>query len=156
MSDQDSQRFKLDMARFGAKAAAKPNIVVRKVALDLLRGIVLDTPVDTGRARANWQASVGSPIISQVDYAGGPGGAAYAALAEGARTIQAAGQGDDPQDVVIFLSNNVPYIDALEHGHSAQAPAGMVRRNLARFPYLVQEAASDPLVDQQAELESSR
>ena len=31
------------------------------------------------------------------------------------------------QDTVWTIANNLPYVEALENGHSKQAPAGMVK-----------------------------
>jgi hypothetical protein len=39
----------------------------------------------------------------------------------------------------VFLTNSVPYAWAIEHGHSGQAPQGMVRVNVARFKRLIAE-----------------
>lgn len=131
--------FSLALERFGEKAVGKTQVIVRKVALDLFRGIVMDTPVDTGRARANWQVSIGRPALGQIKHDSGSGQlAAEAAIGAGTPSIQAA-----KGDVAIYLTNNVPYIVPLEEGHSGQAPEGMVRKNIARFPYLVEEAARE-------------
>jgi hypothetical protein len=139
MRDFTGSSFRLALERFGENAAGKTQLIVRKVALDLFRGVVMDTPVDTGRARANWQVSLGRPAIGQVKHdSGSPELAAEAAIGAGTPTIQAA-----PGDVAIYLTNNVPYIVPLEEGHSGQAPQGMVRKNIARFPYLVEEAAKE-------------
>jgi hypothetical protein len=130
--------FALDLRRFGEKVNGNASRVVRGVALELLRGVVMDTPVDTGRARANWQTTVGSPALGDYDYKGGPGAAANEAISDGTQTIQAV-----EGDAAIFLTNNLPYIVLLEEGHSQQAPAGMVRKNIARFPFLVEQKARE-------------
>jgi hypothetical protein len=43
------------------------------------------------------------------------------------------------------VSNNVPYITALEHGHSSQAPQGMVGITMLEAPALVERIASEVL-----------
>jgi hypothetical protein len=43
------------------------------------------------------------------------------------------------------ISNPVPYVTALEHGHSRQAPAGMVGITLAETPALVERMAREEL-----------
>lgn len=137
-------QFALDLKKFGQLTSSKMLTVVRKTALELLRGVVLNTPVDTGRARANWQVSLGAPADSEVGWEGYTPGAVEAngaaaaaqALKDGAGTIQKA-----KAEVAIYLSNNLPYIERLENGWSQQAPAGMVRITIARFPYLVEQAA---------------
>lgn len=134
--------FALDLQAFGAKTADRMNLVMRKVGLDILTGIVELTPVRTGRARANWQTTIGSPAEGEV-VSYDAGGAAGQAIASGADAISKA-----EGDITIFLTNNVPYIERLENGWSQQAPNGMVRQTIARFPYLVEEACGDPSLSQ--------
>jgi len=79
---------------------------------------VLATPVDTGRARANWIVSVGRPryqTTPDVD----PSGAQ--AIAQGVRAVQSFKGGS------IFITNSLPYIEFLEDGSSKQAPGGMTK-----------------------------
>ena len=49
-----------------------------------------------------------------------------AILKEAEQTASGSQLGDD-----IWISNNLPYIEALEEGHSQQAPHGMVALSLA-------------------------
>jgi hypothetical protein len=98
--------------------------VKRKVALTIDQTVVLETPVDKGRARANWIASSGAPEGGERIQVGdgiSAGDAANLAIDQARAAISRA-VGD------IFISNNVPYIVPLNNGHSAQAPAGMVER----------------------------
>ncbi len=99
--------------------------LVRKVALDALRGIVLKTPVDTGRARGNWQVTIGQPAAGKIDYADKGGGPT---ISKGTGEILAA-----PPIGKIWLTNNLPYAERLEHGWSQQAPAGMVQLTLVEI-----------------------
>lgn len=76
-----------------------------------------------GRARGNWQCSIGAPIVTEIDRIDPSGSRA---TAEVKKTVKAG--------EVNYLSNNVPYISRLEYkGHSTQAPNGMVRISLQRF-----------------------
>ena len=136
MSDSLFGHFAIDLKRFGEKAEANVERIFQKVALDLFRGVVMSTPVDTGRARGNWQVTLGAPASGEVNVTGSALGVGAASVAHGAETVKRA-----KGDVSIFLTNNLPYIRALEYGHSKQAPNGMVRQNVARFPYLVDVAA---------------
>ncbi len=91
----------------------------KKLAFEAFRRVILRTPVDTGRARGNWQASIGTPIggILEITSKGFAGAAAK----------QFAKVKDLKPFNVIFLTNNLPYILVLEGGdHSDQAPQGMV------------------------------
>lgn len=84
-----------------------------------------DTPVDTGWAAANWVPSVGQPF----DGSGYKKDPQPGDVAERARMAQ---EGTNailswqPEQGPIFSSNNVPYIGALNAGHSPQAPPGFV------------------------------
>lgn len=93
---------------------------MRRAAIAADQAIVLGTPVDTGRARANWIVSIGSPDLTTNDNTD-PGG--DAAIQQGVATINGwkVGRGS------IFLSNSLPYIVPLEEGSSAQAPNGMTK-----------------------------
>ena len=102
--------------------------VVRKIALDALKGIVQKTPVDTGRARGNWQVTLGQPAAGEVGYVEKGGGPT---ISKGTGEILVA-----PPIGKIWLTNNVPYIQKLEHGlpgGSRQAPAGMVQLTLVEI-----------------------
>lgn len=111
--------FTLDVSNFVDKASKTADAEVRKICLDLVTGIVLKTPVDTGRARANWFTSIGSPSVS-VTASTDPSGSSSISSALGAIS-KATGN-------VLWITNNLPYIYRLEfEGWSKQAPAGMVR-----------------------------
>ena len=51
--------FSLDLSRAIERAKGKQETVIRKVMLETFSKVVMKSPVDTGRFRANWQASVG-------------------------------------------------------------------------------------------------
>lgn len=111
--------FTLDVSNFVDKASKTADAEVRKICLDLVTGIVLKTPVDTGRARANWFTSIGSPSAN-VTNSTDPSGSSSISSALGAIS-NATGN-------VLWITNNLPYIYRLEfEGWSKQAPAGMVR-----------------------------
>ena len=116
--------FSDDMRRFARKTDDSSDRIVRAVTLSLFNGIVRDTPVDTGRARGNWQTDVGAPAESEIDRIDKAGSAAMAEIQ--AKTPEGAGQ-------VTFLANNLPYVILLENGSSQKAPEGMVRRNMLRI-----------------------
>lgn len=91
------------------------------------------TPIDTGWASANWVPSVGEPFsdpgISQVNEPTPAQVAARARVAEdGVNDVLSWRNGEGP----IFSTNNVPYIGALNAGHSGQSPAGFVQAAIER------------------------
>ena len=98
--------------------AVKANTLkaVKRAAIAADQAAVFATPVDTGRARANWLVAIGAPNVVATESTD-----ANAALSQGSIMAQSykLGQGG------IFITNNVPYIGLLDAGSSAQAPAGM-------------------------------
>lgn len=79
------------------------------------------TPVDTGWASANWWISVGSASTSNTGPAGDVG-ARQSQQAQGLADILSY----DPSKGVIYITNNVPYINRLNNGWSQKSPAGFV------------------------------
>jgi hypothetical protein len=49
----------------------------------------------------------------------------------------------DAAGKVHYITNNLPYAWRLEHGHSKQAPAGMVGLTVVEFAGIVDKAAND-------------
>lgn len=97
-------------------------IFMKKISMDILSGVVMKTPVDTGRARGNWDASVNNEPTGFQEEKKDKTGADT--IEKGKQTIQGADvskHGD-----TIFLVNNVPYISDLEKGSSRQNRAGML------------------------------
>ncbi|WP_312964599.1 hypothetical protein [Stutzerimonas kunmingensis] len=121
--------FSGDIRSFTTKTVEAHGKITRVATLELFSGVIKATPVKTGRARGNWQTSVGAPVNGEIAREGDA-----PALAEvEAKTPQGAGQ-------VTYLSNNLPYIDELENGSSTQAPEGMVRKNMDRVQRMVETA----------------
>lgn len=90
---------------------------IRYIAMQILTAIDIAAPVDTGRFRNNNLESLQHPdfgISDNVD----PNGTI--AVQRGIGVIsKAANYG------VIYIQNNLPYAEALENGHSQQAPTGV-------------------------------
>ena len=117
------REFLGNLKREGGDAIGVLPVIQKKIALQALSGVVNRTPVDTGRARGNWQTTVGQPALGQVDGTD----------KDGSPTIEdglSALVNLEPFDQV-WITNNVPYIEALENGHSDQAPAGMLAVTVA-------------------------
>lgn len=111
---------------------------VRQSALVADQVAVMETPVDTARARANWITSIGSPVSREEDppVAGDAGASATKALLQGASVISRwkVGQGS------IFITNNVDYIIPLDEGSSQQSPEGMTKPALAAAQQVLRRA----------------
>lgn len=87
----------------------------RKIAFEAFSRVIARSPVDTGRFRANWNVSYGTPNYQTTERALG-GGEAEALKA---LTLPVGG--------IVYLSNGLPYAQRLEFGWSKQAPNGMIR-----------------------------
>lgn len=91
--------------------------------------VITRTPVKTGRARGNWNASINSPDESTDD-----GRSAAQAQSNARSTANGLKLGDS-----FHLTNGLPYIRPLEYGSSKQAPRGMVRITLDEFNAALRE-----------------
>ena len=108
--------------------------VKRTFAFGLYNKIVEKTPVDTGRAKCNWNIS-----INKQDSTTNNGYTVKdlaTRIRENAGIVNEQGKAED----VIYISNNLPYIEALEHGHSQQAPEGMVKMTLVNAQNILNAA----------------
>ena len=92
--------------------------IEKTIVLDAFTSIIMKTPVDTGRARGNWQINTGGPAAG---FAKTNSKTGRAPLRKGTSEINNA-----PAHSAYYIVNNVPYVPYLENGSSKQAPLGMV------------------------------
>jgi hypothetical protein len=121
--------FEDQLRAFQVKTERNLTQVGRKVALEMFKRVIYKTPVDTGRARANWQVTIGSQASGTVEIDDKSGGATMS-------KATAASAGFNAGDT-IYLTNNLPYIRKLEEGSSQQAPTGMVALTVQEFAAVV-------------------
>lgn len=124
--------FARDIAQWAKKAGFSTEEAVRVTCRTLNHGIVMDSPVDTGRFRGNWQGTIGSPASGTFDTEDKSGAGTLA---------KANAAADQSVGSVYYLVNNLPYARRLEYGYSSQAPAGMVRVAVQNFQAAVAAAA---------------
>lgn len=133
-------RFVIDLQRFAKKANADVKQAIRKITLEAFKRVILRTPVDTGRARANWSLSTGAPVTFSIVGEDKSGSATLKKTSDGVMVWECSGG--------IFLSNNLPYIPVLEYGRadgkpgSNQAPNGMVRITVAEMQAWARQASN--------------
>ena len=125
--------FKLALSEFAAKAGERADQVVRQVVLEMAARIIVRSPVDTGRFRANWRLGVDAPITGTTEATDKTGDQAQGQIAA-ALPERAAGR-------VLYLTNNLPYAWRLETGWSKQAPLGMVSLTALEFNGIVDGVA---------------
>lgn len=128
--------FTLDMKAFAKRVGDDAEVLVKTICIDLLKDIVLNTPVDSGRARANWQCSINTPISGQLSFSADSGSGITApreSAASGDAILRGQAVAAQAAGNVFWISNNLPYIYRLEfEGWSKQAPNGMVRLAIDR------------------------
>jgi len=105
---------------------------VRGTLFGLSSRIIKESPVDTGRFRGNWQASIGSPAPSTTSRLDSTGAGS---INDVAVTVQGLKLGQ-----TFYLANNLPYARRLEYGYSKQAPSGFLRINLQRVQLEINKA----------------
>jgi hypothetical protein len=142
--------FSLDVKKFSESFIEGAEHAVRGSAIKLFGEVIRSTPVDEGRARANWFATGQQPSVkltNQEDLSRNGDDTAFAV----ATAV------DKLKDwSVITLTNNLPYINKLEfggygdgpkttNGYSKQAPAGMVRVNISRYNFILEQEAKKVL-----------
>ena len=123
--------WSLDLNKYAEKCKKNLNDVKKEVAISLYSSIVKKTPVDTGRARGNWHISVGQENYDTFDkVTKSPLKSEYSKMEN---------SGDKPT----YIQNNLPYIVALEYGHSKQAPNGMVGITVANMQKYIEKAIAE-------------
>lgn len=146
--------FAIGVAKFAQRTKQDLRTVVKGIVVEAFSSVVLMTPVDKGRARANWQVSVNVPASGTTEAVDPTGGEVLAKIK--ALDVQLGN--------TYFLTNNLPYAGTLEYGgypvpvkkgtyvkgvgyvikseggFSKQAPAGMVRVTMARIQTIVEDA----------------
>lgn len=115
--NQSLLRLNTILAAFSKKVQLDQVSLQKKVALQILTGVVTKTPVDTGRARGGWQVDIDGFNFQAIDS----DKAGNSTINEGLQRLQ-----NLQPNQVVRIGNNVVYITELEKGSSLQAPTGMV------------------------------
>jgi hypothetical protein len=101
------------------------NVAIRKIAIEVFRRIIMGTPVREGRARGNWQATIGTPAQGILDVVDPAGNATVQAM------IAEVSKWTPEDDLPAFITNNLPYIQRLNDRWSQQAPANFIEQVIA-------------------------
>lgn len=114
--------------------------LMKAVVIETLKRLVLKTPVDTGRARANWGLHRALVEATADEEAKDPTG--QATINIGFQDAKRFRVGD-----TVYIVNGLDYIPALEDGHSGQAPQGMVKVTVkeieTHFPEIVRRVRNE-------------
>lgn len=121
-----------DLAKIAARNKAKLLKVAQNSLMRVGGSIVLKSPVDTGRFRANWMSAYGGIDSSTTDAVSTSGAESIGRLDAKLNGL-AVGQ-------LFYFTNSLPYAQRLEYdAWSQQAPAGMVRLSVANWQTIVAE-----------------
>lgn len=133
---EEAARFANDLQQFATEIDIDLGILTKRVVLQIFTGIILKTPVDTGRLESNWAINVAGPAPApshaiKGDVKGDKRSKA-SVNAEALNYAAAAVNAVDGKQVV-YITNNLPYASYVEHGTDRNAPVGMVARTLAEI-----------------------
>ena len=138
-------KWSLDLKKYANKNKVKINEIRRNFAFLLYSSIVKKTPVDTGRARGNWNISIGKDDLSVTHD----------------KKVKFKTKQEVPlatKDESIYIVNNIDYITKLEYGgypnpaktgnktvngYSKKAPNGMVGVTLANVEKFFDQATKE-------------
>lgn len=125
-----------DLPRIIARHQRRINRAVEKTTKEAVvkaqETAVLATRVDTGLARSNWFATIGTPSVGVIPpYAPGlklgkgERANATAAINQAKNVVRAWSL---ESQALIFITNNTPYIETLNNGRPAVAPDNMLEK----------------------------
>lgn len=139
--------------QFSVEVPEQLDGAAKKITIDFFSGVIRDTPVDTGRLRANWQCTIGGTASGELDVTDKQG---QETINKMVQTVDAA-----PRDFVAYLTNNLAYAPVAEFGlwkdkdgkpangprtisgYSTQAPFGMVGLNVSRISHFIKQAVAE-------------
>lgn len=96
-------KWTIDLSKYAELQKKKIKDIRKSFVFQLYSSIVQKTPVDTGRARANWDVTIKTPSTSQTK----------------STKVKFANKHQLPKadnDESFFIANNLPYIETLEYG----------------------------------------
>jgi len=115
------QQFNTALTAASKKIGGDIQKFIKQVCIEIFKRFIMRTPVDTGRARGNWQVEINRPASGTVeesmwDQVFERGAAKLAQL---------------PPFSIVHITNNVEYVYYLEYVRpSQQHPEGMVEITL--------------------------
>ena len=124
--------FAKDLDKISLNLKGYAEEMVRGTLFALSSRIIKESPVDTGRFRGNWQASVNTPKKGKLQRKDKSGAAS---INEVSSIVMSLDMGQ-----TFYLTNNLPYARRLEYGYSKQAPSGMLRINVMRVQSELEKA----------------
>jgi hypothetical protein len=125
----------MDLGKFATKASQRVDNIRRILLVKLFKAVIFDTPRLSGMLQGNWQTSTSSPLLGKLPLR--PSSEADGEVDSVANGIQG--------NQTAYFRNNLSYAYRVEFdGWShTKAPAGMMRKNVARIMSLVNAAIAE-------------
>lgn len=105
-----------------------------RLATTIIQSLAKETPVDTGRARYNWQFTFDMPADQAFIYTGDPAAATGLAIERALPEIL-----QIKDFCTTYITNNVIYVIFLNYGTSTQAPAYYINDIVRRSVYAIKQ-----------------
>lgn len=105
-------------SQFTLEVIKESETYIKKTAGDMLSAVIVGSPVDTGQFRSNHRVSLNHPDDTNVKTNGNTapiGIMDTQVLNDGLNVLKSAKLGG-----LIYIQNNLPYAQRLEHGYSEQ------------------------------------
>lgn len=137
MANYIVRKFQGDIDKWINQVKTGLDDVIREFVKAVHADLVKRSPVDTGRFRANWQITynhIPMYALNEYDKSG------EKTIASGIRTANVLPLGRGGAVTTIYFSNMLIYANALEYGHSQQAPAGVLGLVAIRLRSYMSEA----------------
>ena len=122
MANYSIREFQANIDKWIEKVDSGLTDCVEIFAGKVQEALVNGSPVDTGRFRGNWQVTGNAPPLHALNNYDKDGKETIAAGKRAAHALLSGGGAIRS----IHFSNMLIYANALEYGHSKQAPAGVV------------------------------
>lgn len=107
------------------KCQEKQELLCRVVLIELTASMVEKSPVDTGRFKNNWFGNIGSVDTTTTTDTDSSGEGSIGRVGRVAADFRPGQK--------MYITNSLPYAKPLEHGHSGQAPQGMVKLTIQEY-----------------------
>jgi len=121
MDSTNVEQFNSALTKAAKKIDGDIQKFIKKVVLETFSRFIMRTPVDTGRARGNWQVEIARPASGTVEES----------LWNQVFEKGAAKLAQIPPFSIVHITNNVEYVYYLEYvKRSKQHPSGMVEITL--------------------------
>ncbi len=130
MADNQLIKFSADLEKFSKAVGVTLSQSIRRIVIEVSDGLAENTPVDTGRAAGSWGIELDQPgTFEQPESFSGGREAGQAAVKQQQAKLA---EFDSSPYRQVWITNNLPYIQSLNEGHSQQAPVGFVEIQVAQ------------------------